>query len=60
VLGALLAGGLLLGRGALPMEEAAAVMGLAAGGVVTYLAVFYGVVLAPGERALVRGLLSRA
>jgi hypothetical protein len=35
-------------------------MGLAAGGVLAYWVVFYGLVLAADERALVRGLLSRA
>jgi O-antigen/teichoic acid export membrane protein len=59
VLGALLAGGLLLGRAALPMEETAAVLGLAAGGVLAYWVLFFAVVLAADERALVRGLLSR-
>jgi O-antigen/teichoic acid export membrane protein len=60
VLGALLAGGLLLGRAALPMEETAAVLGLAAGGVLAYWVLFFAVVLAADERTLVRGLLSRA
>jgi O-antigen/teichoic acid export membrane protein len=59
LLGALLAGGLLLGRAALPMEETAAVMGLAAGSVLVYWVLFFRVVLAADERALVRGLLSR-
>jgi O-antigen/teichoic acid export membrane protein len=60
LLGALLAAGLLLGRAALPMDETTVVIGLAAGGVLAYWAVFYGLVLAADERALVRGLLSRA
>jgi hypothetical protein len=59
-LGAVLAGALLLGRAVLPMDSTAAVMGLAAGGVLAYWGVFYGLVLAADERALARGLLSRA
>jgi O-antigen/teichoic acid export membrane protein len=59
LLGALLAAGLLAGRAVLPMDEAAAVLGLAVGGVLAYWAALYGLVLAAGERALVRGLLSR-
>ena len=42
------------------MDETAAVLGLAAGGVLAYWAVFYGLVLAADERALARGLLSRS
>jgi O-antigen/teichoic acid export membrane protein len=60
LLGAVIAGLLILGRAALPMDETAAVLGLAAGGVLAYWAVFYGVVLAADERALARGLISRA
>jgi O-antigen/teichoic acid export membrane protein len=59
LLGALLAAGLLAGRAVLPMDEAAAVLGLAVGGVLAYWAALYGLVLAADERALVRGLLSR-
>jgi O-antigen/teichoic acid export membrane protein len=59
LLGALLAAALLLGRAALPMDETAAVLGLAAGGVLAYWALFFRLVLAADERALVRGLLSR-
>ena len=60
VLGALLAAGLILGRAALPMDETAAVMGLAAGGVLAYWGLFFRMVLAADERALVRGLLRRS
>jgi len=60
LLGALLAAGLLGGRAVLPMDETAAVLGLAAGGVLAYWAALYGLVLAGDERALVRGLLRRA
>jgi O-antigen/teichoic acid export membrane protein len=60
LLGALLAAGLVAGRAALPMDETAAVMSLAAGGVLAYWAVFFRLVLAADERALVRGLLRRS
>ena len=59
VLGGVLALGLLLGRAALPMDRTAAVMGLAAGGVLLYWGAFYGLVLGSDERGLVRSLLSR-
>jgi O-antigen/teichoic acid export membrane protein len=58
-LAALLASGLLVGRAVLPMDATAAVLGLAAAGVLAYWGVFYGLVLAADERALVRGLLIR-
>jgi O-antigen/teichoic acid export membrane protein len=60
VLGALLAAALLAGRAVLPMDRTAAVMGLAVAGVLVYWLAFFAVVLAPGERELVRGLLRRA
>jgi O-antigen/teichoic acid export membrane protein len=60
LLGALLAAGLLLGRAALPMDSTAAVVGLAAGGMLAYWALFFRLVLATDERALVRDLLSRS
>jgi O-antigen/teichoic acid export membrane protein len=59
-LGAVLALALTAGRGVLPMDESVAVIGLAAGGVLVYWAAFYGAILEPDERALVRGLLTRA
>ena len=58
-LAALLAAMLLAGRAALPMDQTAVVLGLAAGGVLAYWGVFYGLILDPEERALVRGLLTR-
>jgi O-antigen/teichoic acid export membrane protein len=60
VFGAVLAGCLLLGRAALPMDRTAAVIGLAAAGVLAYWRAFFAVVLAPDERELVRGLLRRS
>ena len=60
VLGALLAVALGLGRAVLPMDSTAAVMGLAAAGVLPYWAAFYGLVLDADERALARGLLRRS
>ena len=59
LLGAVLAGALIVGRAVLPMDETAAVMGLAVAGVLAYWGAFYGFVLAGDERTLVRGLLSR-
>jgi O-antigen/teichoic acid export membrane protein len=59
LLGALLAALLIAGRAVLPMDETAAVMGLAAGGVLAYWGALYGLVLASDERALVRGLIRR-
>ncbi|MEA2418362.1 MAG: hypothetical protein QOE60_568, partial [Thermoleophilaceae bacterium] len=59
LLGAVLAGALILGRALLPMDESAAVIGLAIAGVLAYWAAFYGAMLDPQERALVRGLLGR-
>jgi O-antigen/teichoic acid export membrane protein len=53
-LGAVLAVALLLGRAALPMDSTAAVMGLAAGGVLVYWAAFVALVLSSDERALLR------
>jgi O-antigen/teichoic acid export membrane protein len=55
-LGALLALALVAGRAVLPMDSTPAVLGLAAGGVLAYWAVFAFVVLDAGER----GLLSRS
>ncbi|MBA3263400.1 MAG: oligosaccharide flippase family protein [Thermoleophilaceae bacterium] len=57
--GAALAACLLAGRAVLPMDQTAAVMGLAAGGVLLYWGAFYALVLAPGERELARTLLNR-
>jgi hypothetical protein len=54
VLGALLAVALIIGRAVLPMDSTAAVMGLAAGGVLAYWGTFLAFVLGPGERALLR------
>jgi O-antigen/teichoic acid export membrane protein len=59
-LGALLALALLLGRAVLPMDSTAAVMGLAAAGLLLFWGAFYRFVLASDERALARGLLSRS
>jgi O-antigen/teichoic acid export membrane protein len=59
VVGAGLAVGLLAGRAVLPMDETAAVLGLAAGGILSYWLVFYRLVLEASERELVRGLVSR-
>jgi O-antigen/teichoic acid export membrane protein len=59
LLGAALAALLALGRAVLPLDQTAAVMGLAAGGVLAYWAVFSWLVLGSDERELVRGLLSR-
>jgi hypothetical protein len=58
-LGLALAALLALGRAVLPMDSTAAVMGLAASCLLLFWAVFYRVVLASDERALVRGLLKR-
>jgi O-antigen/teichoic acid export membrane protein len=58
-LGLALAAILALGRAVLPMDQTAAVIGLAAGGVLAYWAVFSWLVLGSDERELVRGLLSR-
>jgi O-antigen/teichoic acid export membrane protein len=58
-LGTVLAVLLLVGRHVLPMDLAVAVMGLAGGGVLAYWGTFYGLVLEPAERMLVRGLLRR-
>jgi O-antigen/teichoic acid export membrane protein len=60
VLGGLLAALLIAGRAVLPMESTAAVMGLAAACLLLFWSAFYRFVLAPDERALVRGLLSRS
>jgi O-antigen/teichoic acid export membrane protein len=54
MLGAALAVALIGGRAALPMDETVAVLALAAGGVLAYWGVFYGLVLDASERALVR------
>jgi hypothetical protein len=51
-LGALLAALLVVARLALDPDSLAAVVGLAAGGVLAYWAVFFGLVLEPSERAL--------
>jgi O-antigen/teichoic acid export membrane protein len=51
-LGGGLALGLIAGRAVLPMDETVAVLALAAGGVLAYWSLFYGVVLDAGERAL--------
>jgi O-antigen/teichoic acid export membrane protein len=59
MIGAALALALVLGRAALPMDRTAAVLALAAGGVLAYWGVFYALVLEPAERTLVRGLLRR-
>jgi O-antigen/teichoic acid export membrane protein len=59
LLGALLAAAFVAGRAALPMDQTAAVMGLALGGVLAYWAVFFRLVLGSDERELVRGLLRR-
>ena len=58
-LGALLAGGLLLLRTSVGLDSPAAVAAAGAGGVLAYWAAFYLLWLAPDERALVRGLVSR-
>jgi O-antigen/teichoic acid export membrane protein len=58
-LAAVLAALLLAGRELLPMDETAAVMGLAAAGVLLYWGAFFGLVLAADERELARGLISR-
>jgi O-antigen/teichoic acid export membrane protein len=54
LLGALLAGALVVGRVVLPMDETIPVVALAAAGVLAYWGVFYGLVLDASERALVR------
>jgi O-antigen/teichoic acid export membrane protein len=59
-LGVLLAVALLLGRAVLPMDSTAAVLGLAGACLLLFWGAFYRVVLAPDERALARGLLSRS
>lgn len=58
-LGALLALALLGIRYGFEPEELPAVVATAVGGVALYWAAFYALVLDPGERTLVRGLLSR-
>jgi O-antigen/teichoic acid export membrane protein len=58
-LGAALALGLVAGRAVLPMDETVAVLCLALGGPLAFWAAFYGAILEPAERELVRGLLSR-
>jgi Polysaccharide biosynthesis C-terminal domain len=59
-LGAALAAVLVALRLAADPETLPAVIGLAAGGVLAYWLALYGLVLEPGERALVRGLVTRA
>ncbi|HET8821853.1 MAG TPA: oligosaccharide flippase family protein [Thermoleophilaceae bacterium] len=59
-LGALLAGTLLAVRYGLEPETLPAVASFAVGGPLAYWAAFYALVLDPGERALVRGLLGSA
>jgi O-antigen/teichoic acid export membrane protein len=58
-LGAALAGVLVVLRLAADPSTLPAVIGAAAGGVLAYWLAFYALVLEPGERALVRGLLKR-
>jgi hypothetical protein len=58
--GALLAGALLAVRYGLEPQTLPAVAAFAAGGPLAYWAAFYALVLDPGERALVRGLLASA
>jgi hypothetical protein len=58
-LGAVLAGVLLAVRVGLEPGTLPAVTSLSVAGVVLYWAAFYALVLDPGERALVRGLLRR-
>ncbi len=58
-LGALLAGGLLALRAGAGLHSLAAVAAAGAGGVLAYWGAFYLLWLAPDERALVRGLVSR-
>jgi hypothetical protein len=58
-LGAGLAAALVVFRLAADPATLAAVLGSAAGGVIAYWLAFYALVLEPGERALVRGLLKR-
>jgi O-antigen/teichoic acid export membrane protein len=54
LLGAALALALIGGRAALPMDETVAVLALAGAGVLAYWGVFYGFVLEPAERALLK------
>jgi O-antigen/teichoic acid export membrane protein len=56
-LGALLAAALLALRAGVGLDSLGAVAAAGVGGVLSYWAAFYGLWLAPGERALVRGLL---
>ena len=60
VLGAGLAAALVTVRLAAEPETLPAVLGVAAGGVLGYCVAFYGLVLEPSERALIRGLLRRS
>jgi O-antigen/teichoic acid export membrane protein len=60
MLGGTLALGLVFLRVTLDPQTLPAVLGIAAGGVLTYWLAFYALVLHPHERALVRGLLRRS
>jgi O-antigen/teichoic acid export membrane protein len=59
-LGLLLAAALILVRLAAEPDTLVAVLGAAVGGVLAYWLAFYAAVLEPGERTLVRGLVTRA
>jgi O-antigen/teichoic acid export membrane protein len=59
-LGALLAVGLVAARAVVSMDSTVVVLVVAAAGVLAYWGLFLGLVLAPDERELVRGLLSPA